>query len=129
MNSINTITVLLVLTLLSSCSNNSISVSVATEKKPWSHLDFKNNPENFQFAIVSDRTGGMRKGVFPMALKRLNLLEPEFVITVGDLISANRKTTNENDVHKMWDETEKAYPTWICLFSIWPEITIMDLHC
>lgn len=53
---------------------------------PWTHEDFKNDPMNFQFAIVADRTGGMREGVFAGALGKLNLLQPEFVISVGDLI-------------------------------------------
>ena len=81
-------------------------VEVETERKPWSHLDFKNDPDNFQFAIVSDRTGSVRPGVFPKALKRLNLLEPEFVITVGDLIVGNRKSTDAAKLHAMWDEME-----------------------
>ena len=81
-------------------------VEVETERKPWSHLDFKNDPDNFQFAIVSDRTGSVRPGVFPKALKRLNLLEPEFVITVGDLIVGNRKSNDAAKLHAMWDEME-----------------------
>ena len=82
-------------------------VSVDTDQKPWSHLKFRNDPDNFQFAIVSDRTGGARPGVFPKALKRLNSLEPEFVITVGDLISANRHTKDEATAHMMWEEMEE----------------------
>jgi len=35
------------------------------EKNPWTHLNFLNDPDNFQFAIVGDRTGGLRRGVFP----------------------------------------------------------------
>ena len=31
---------------------------------PWSHLEFNNDPENFQFAVVTDRTGGHRPGIF-----------------------------------------------------------------
>lgn len=31
------------------------------EKNPWTHLGLKNRPENFQFAIVTDRTGGHRR--------------------------------------------------------------------
>ncbi len=84
----------------------SFEVSVPTEKKPWSNLNFQNNPDNFQFAIVSDRTGGMRPGVFPKALDRLNLLHPEFVITVGDLIVGNRKSDDAEKLHSMWDEME-----------------------
>ncbi|WP_051235331.1 metallophosphoesterase [Marinimicrobium agarilyticum] len=53
---------------------------------PWTHLNFVNDPEAFQFAIVTDRTGGMRPGVFSEAVDKLNLLQPEFVVSVGDLI-------------------------------------------
>src|SRR5215216_2641680 len=58
---------------------------------PWTHLDLKNDPEEFQFAIVSDRTGGHRAKVFSQAVARLNLLQPEFVICVGDLIEGGKK--------------------------------------
>ena len=27
---------------------------------PWTHLNLNNQPKNFQFAIVTDRTGGHR---------------------------------------------------------------------
>ncbi len=87
-------------------SKQDIQIQVETEKKPWTHLNFHNDPNNFQFAIVSDRTGGLRPGVFPKAIKRLNSLEPEFVITVGDLIAANRHTKDEPTAHKMWDEMD-----------------------
>jgi hypothetical protein len=63
----------LILIFLISCSNTKISVP--TDKKPWSHLNFRDDPNNFQFAIVSDRTGGLRKGIFPKALRRLNEVE------------------------------------------------------
>lgn len=95
-----------ILSIAQDTAEAQFEVTVETEKKPWSHLNFRNDPDNFQFAIVTDRTGGLRPGVFPEALKRLNLLEPEFVITVGDLIVGNRKTTDEGKVHEMWDEME-----------------------
>ncbi|MCG8388955.1 MAG: PA14 domain-containing protein [Cytophagales bacterium] len=69
---------------------------------PWSHLDFYNKPENFQFAIVSDRTGGHRAGVFEKAVGKLNLLMPEFVVSVGDLIEGYTKDSLE--VNRQWDE-------------------------
>lgn len=56
-------------------------LQIPVTKKP-----FDNKPSTFRFAIVSDRNGGMRKGVFAHAVKELNLLQPEFVISVGDLI-------------------------------------------
>ena len=73
-----------------------------TEKKPWTHLDFADDPNNFQFAIISDRTGGPRPGVFEDAVKKLNWLMPEFVISVGDLIrGASGKDVKKLD--KQWE--------------------------
>ena len=63
-----------------------LRVQVAPGANPWTHLDLQNRPENFSFAIVSDLTGGYRPGIFPWAVARLNLLRPEFVLSVGDLI-------------------------------------------
>jgi hypothetical protein len=55
-------------------------------RNPWTHLRLNNDPADFQFAIVSDRTGGHRARVFSQAVEQLNLLQPEFVLSVGDLI-------------------------------------------
>jgi 3',5'-cyclic AMP phosphodiesterase CpdA len=49
-------------------------------------LAVQNDPAEFHFAIVADRTGGMRPGVFESAMDKLNLLRPEFAINVGDII-------------------------------------------
>jgi hypothetical protein len=54
--------------------------------RPWTDHAFKNDPKDFHFAIITDRTGGHRPGVFRKALLKINLLQPEFVICVGDLI-------------------------------------------
>lgn len=56
------------------------------ERNPWNHLQLNNDADDFQFAIVSDRTGGHREKVFSLAVEQLNLLQPEFVMSVGDLI-------------------------------------------
>jgi 3',5'-cyclic AMP phosphodiesterase CpdA len=62
-------------------------LQIAVEaKNPWTDLQLNNDPKNFQFAIVTDRTGGHRPGVFKGAIDKLNLLQPEFVVSVGDLI-------------------------------------------
>ncbi len=72
------------------------------ELNPWTHLDLANEPDAFQFAIVTDRTGGHRPGVFPDAVRKLNLLRPEFIMSVGDLIEGY---TEDRDVLKVqWDE-------------------------
>ncbi|WP_282124427.1 metallophosphoesterase family protein [Algibacter mikhailovii] len=57
-----------------------------TEANPWTHLNFKDQTKDFNFAIVSDNSGGRRPGVFEDAIQKLNKLKPDFVISVGDLI-------------------------------------------
>ncbi|MFN0195227.1 MAG: serine/threonine protein phosphatase, partial [Planctomycetaceae bacterium] len=66
----------------------SLDIKVA-EQNPWTNLDLNNRRENFQFAIVTDRTGGARAGIFESAVPKINLLQPEFVISVGDLIEGS----------------------------------------
>jgi hypothetical protein len=72
------------------------------KRNPVTHLDFNNNPADFQFAIVSDRTGGHRARIFSQAVEKLNLLQPEFVICVGDLIEGY--TTDRSRLAREWRE-------------------------
>ena len=69
---------------------------------PWTHLDLRNDPQDVQFVIVTDRTGGHRPGVFPDAMRRLNLLQPEFVMSVGDLIEGY--TEDRGQLEAEWDD-------------------------
>ena len=70
-----------------------IYIDVPTNQKPWNHIDWNKTEDQFQFAIVTDRTGSHRPGVFPIGIKKLNLLQPEFVMSVGDLIEGYTKDT------------------------------------
>lgn len=80
----------------------SVKIESFDGPKPYTSLDLNNKPGNFQFAIVTDRTGGHRPGVFLDGVKKLNLLQPEFVISVGDLIEGY--TTNEETLDREWAE-------------------------
>ena len=71
---------------------------------PWTHEKFQNDPDEFQFVIMSDHTGYMRKGIFAKAVKQVNWMQPEFVMSVGDLIEGYRKSPE--DVQGMWDDFE-----------------------
>jgi hypothetical protein len=71
-------------------------------KNPVSHFRLNNDPADFQFAIVSDRTGGHRSRIFSRAVEKLNLLQPEFVISVGDLIEGY--TTDTDRLAREWRE-------------------------
>ncbi len=82
--------------------DGAIAVTVSRGPVPWTHLRAQNDAETFQFAIVSDRTGGMRQGVFDSAVHKLNLLRPELVMSVGDLIEGYSE--NERKLESQWDE-------------------------
>ena len=82
--------------------DNPFQENLATVKKPWTDKSFKNDSDEFQFAIVTDRTGGHRDGVFGKAIEKLNLLQPEFVMCVGDLIEGYTK--DQTLIDKQWSE-------------------------
>ena len=102
------ITLALIVIYLQGCKTPQDDVfthDIQTNPKPWTHEHFKNDPDNFQFAIVSDRTGGRRPGIFVQAMQRLNWLQPEFVLCVGDLI--NGYSENLEMLHDQWDEVQE----------------------
>jgi len=73
--------------------------------KPWTSENFKNNPDNFQFVIIGDRTGGANvQDTFNLAMDQINLLQPEFVINVGDLIEGY--SDDKAELNAEWDESD-----------------------
>jgi hypothetical protein len=71
-------------------------------KNPVSSLKMNNARDDFQFAIVTDRTGGHRARVFSKAVEQLELLQPEFVVCVGDLIEGY--TQDKDRLLREWRE-------------------------
>lgn len=65
------------------------------DRNPVSHLRLNKAPGDFQFAVVSDRTGGHRARVFSQAVDQINLLQPEFVVSVGDLIEGYTESSDQ----------------------------------
>jgi len=73
--------------------------------KPWTSENFKNDPDNFQFVIIGDRTGGANVlGTFKLAMDQINLLQPEFVINVGDNIEGY--SDDKAELNAEWDEAD-----------------------
>ena len=73
------------------------------EAKPWTSENFKNEPDEFQFVIIGDRTGGANvEGTFEIAMDQINLLQPEFVINVGDVIEGY--SDDKAALNAEWDE-------------------------
>lgn len=79
-----------------------IIIDIPSQQKPWNNLEWNDSPEQFQFAIVTDRTGGHRPGVFMDGIRKLNLLQPEFVMSVGDFIEGY--TEDEARLDAEWTE-------------------------
>jgi predicted phosphodiesterase len=73
----------------------------AAARNPVTHLRWNDDPQEFRFALVSDRTGSHRADVFSQAVEKLNLLQPEFVVSVGDLIEGSKK---EETIAAEWKE-------------------------
>ncbi len=46
-----------------------------------------------RFAIIGDRTGGHEPGIYPQIIKEIEMLKPEFVMTVGDMIEGYTQDT------------------------------------
>jgi hypothetical protein len=73
--------------------------------KPWTSREFQNDPAEFQFVIIGDRTGGANvQETFKLAIDQLNLLQPEFVINVGDIIEGY--SDDKSELNAEWDEMD-----------------------
>jgi len=72
---------------------------------PWLHQDFDSGDDQFTFALISDLNGEERDGIFEVAVNQLNLLRPEFVLSVGDLIDGG--TEDINKLQSEWDSFDE----------------------
>ena len=87
-----------------SAAGEQIDAETPEAATPWTSLAANDDAEDFHFVIVSDRTGGERPGVFESALPKTNLLEPAFVVSIGDLIEGY--TEDQAQIDAEWDEFE-----------------------
>ncbi len=55
----------------------------------------------YRFAILSDRTGGHTPGIYPRVIEEMRLLNPDFVVTVGDHIEGYGEDYERSDAE--WD--------------------------
>ena len=79
-------------------------VAIIAADVPHTAQPFKNDPDNFQFVIIGDRTGGHRPGVFEHAMRQIDWLQPEFVIGVGDQIEGYSE--DPAVLKQEWDELD-----------------------
>jgi hypothetical protein len=107
MKILSSVAVILFAFLLFGCEQNSKNfvINVSPQANPWTNLQLNNDPDNFQFAVVADRTGGRRPGVFTDAVSKLNLMQPEFVMSIGDVIQGY--TTDQDELNRQWNEFDE----------------------
>lgn len=75
---------------------------------PWTAVP-RPDPSALHFAVIGDRTGLARPGVFEQAMRQVGWMQPEFVINVGDLVEgyAGERSTLEGE----WHHIEQAIAT------------------
>ncbi|MEO1567826.1 MAG: metallophosphoesterase [Pseudomonadota bacterium] len=69
---------------------------------PWTSLEALDAEADFHFVVITDRTGGERKGPWADAMDKINLMRPAFVVSVGDLIQGG--TGDKEQLDFEWDE-------------------------
>ena len=80
--------------------NELIIQKINSENKPWTDTVINDSEQKFTFAVVTDRTGGHREGIWQKGVEKLNLMQPAFVVSVGDLIEGyteNKKQINQQN--------------------------------
>ncbi len=106
------LTTCLILAILPACAaGESPSAKAKTPTTPaqlsqlagWKGADV-NGEDTFRFVVISDRTGRNLPGKWADAVDQVNLLRPDFVMCVGDLIQGY--TEDEQAVLDEWKEFE-----------------------
>lgn len=78
-----------------------------TGEVPWTGTAPLRDESDFDFVVVTDRTGEHRDRVFEDVMPpKVNLVRPEFVLSVGDLIEGY--TEDRAQLAKEWDEIEAS---------------------
>lgn len=72
---------------------------------PWSYEPTGKPDRSFTFAIISDLNGGERDGIFEVAIEQINLLQPEFILSVGDLV--NGETDEIPELERQFDSFDQ----------------------
>jgi len=79
-------------------------VTFTSDASPWTSLEALDSEARFHFIVVTDRTGGERKGIFGPAMETINLMQPAFVVSVGDLVQGY--TEDRTQIEAEWDELD-----------------------
>nr|MCU0369405.1 metallophosphoesterase [Cyclobacteriaceae bacterium] len=66
---------------------------IASGNTPWSAKPAGKPATQFTFAVIGDLNSGERAGVLEVAVEQLNLLRPEFILSIGDLVEGGTVDT------------------------------------
>ncbi len=84
---------------------------------PWTQIP-RAGGGPLRFAVIGDNTGLSRPGVFDQAMIQLNWLQPDFVISVGDLIEGY--TEDRARIASQWTAVENSVTKLGCPFIYAP---------
>lgn len=79
--------------------------STASGATPWSEAP-KAGAGPLRFAVIGDNTGIARPGVFQQAMRQLRWLQPDLIISVGDLIEGY--SDDRAQITGQWDAVERS---------------------
>lgn len=71
---------------------------------PWTFAPTPRLDSSFTFAMISDLNGGEREGIFEVAVQQINLLRPEFILSVGDLVDGSEDLAEIKKQYDSFDE-------------------------
>jgi len=69
--------------------------NIPGKQTPWSYEPAGKPKDQFTFAIIGDLNSGERAGVLEVAMEQMNLLRPEFILSIGDLIEGGTEDTTQ----------------------------------
>jgi len=74
-------------------------------KTPWTEAP-KAGAGPLRFAVIGDNTGIARPGVFQQAMRQISWLQPDFILSVGDLIEGY--TDDKAEIARQWANVESS---------------------
>jgi hypothetical protein len=94
----------LICLVIAGCDENYFRHEIETQAKPWTKTPAPSPDGHVMFAVIGDLNGGQRPGVFEIAAQQLSLLNPKFILSIGDLIEGG--TEDSIQLKKQYDELD-----------------------
>jgi 3',5'-cyclic AMP phosphodiesterase CpdA len=87
--------------------------AAAAGPHPWTQAP-PGNAAPLRFVVIGDNTGVAKPGVFDQAMRQIRWLQPDFVLSVGDLIEGY--TEDRAEIARQWDAIEASAAQCGCPF-------------